>query len=411
MVRVSQYLPLCLLGLLTGSTGASTPAAHTKRPYSVWMADSVIERGQAIIAPGTEPESSSYLQIGFFQTAVLRLIEYYHTPESVSAHNDWEEYLRASTDSAIPYLLDAAKDTKLPLDRMSTGKGLLHQYNENQDITSLAALDALRESINLQPRNVLGGYWYFVYPHWSYLDGMYSLAPFLSYYTTAFDTGNSSAVADDIINQLELLWKHCQHHSTGLLVHGYDPSKTAVWANPATGASGYVWDRSLGWYLMALVDTLELKTPNFPSKLRTYLQRRFVELADAVVRAADTETGCWWQVMTFPGRAGNYIESSGSAMFAYALYKGARLGYLPKRLAAVSTKTASKCYEHIVDEFVVDNGNGTLGYNGTVAVCSLNSTASYEYYVKQPLLYNSVHGTAAFILASVEHEMLGRGQY
>jgi hypothetical protein len=134
----------------------------------------------------------------------------------------------------------------------------------------------------------------------------------------------------------------------------------------------------MGWYLMALVDTLELETPNLPLKLRTYLQRRLVQLSDAVISAADAQTGCWWQLMTFPGRPGNYIESSGSAMFTYALYKAARLGYLPKRLAAKSTDTASKCYRHIVDAFVVQSSNGTLGYNGTVAVCSLNSTASYE---------------------------------
>lgn len=207
---------------------------------------------------------------------------------------------------------------------------------------------------------------------------MYSVVPFLSYYTTVLAADNSSAVANDIMKQLELLWTHCRQNSTGLLVHGYDASKKAVWANPVNGASPYVWSRSLGWYLMALVDTLELETPNFPLKLRTYLQRRLIQLSDAVVRAADTKSGCWWQVMTSPDRVGNYIESSGSAMFTYALYKAARLGYLPRRLAAESTDTASKCYQHIVNAFVVQNSNGTLGYNGTVAVCSLNSTASYE---------------------------------
>jgi rhamnogalacturonyl hydrolase YesR len=65
-------------------------------------------------------------------------------------------------------------------------------------------------------------------------------------------------------------------------------------------------------------------------------------------------------------------------MFTYTLYKAARLGYLPRKLAAESTNTASKCYQHIVDAFVVQNSSGTLGYNGTVGVCSLNSTASYE---------------------------------
>ncbi|OKP00604.1 Unsaturated rhamnogalacturonyl hydrolase YteR [Penicillium subrubescens] len=371
-----RILFICLLSVCIDTPSAS--AADTTRPYSAWMAESVIDRGQAMMPPGPKASSSTYLQVGFFQTAVLRLLEYYHTPEPISSQSRLHDYLADSTHSVVPFLLNATQDTQIPLDRFSTGKSLLHQYEETHNATLKVTLDTLRESINLQPRNIIGGYWYFVYPQWSYLDGMYSVIPFLSYYTTALAADNSSAVADDIMKQLDLLWTHCRQNSTGLLVHGYDASKKAVWANSVTGASPYVWSRSMGWYLMALVDTLELETPNLPLKLRTYLQRRLVRLSDAVISAADAQTGCWWQLMTFPGRPGNYIESSGSAMFTYALYKAARLGYLPKRLAAKSTDTASKCYRHIVDAFVVQNSNGTLGYNGTVAVCSLNSTASYE---------------------------------
>lgn len=91
------------------------------------MAESVIERGQAIIPPGIEATSSTYLQVGFFQTAIVRLLEYYPTPESACSQSDWQEYLSASTDSVIPFLRNATQDTQLPLDRLSTGKSLLHQ--------------------------------------------------------------------------------------------------------------------------------------------------------------------------------------------------------------------------------------------------------------------------------------------
>ncbi|KAJ5980232.1 hypothetical protein N7481_007530 [Penicillium waksmanii] len=248
-----------------------------------------------------------------------------------------------------------------------------------------------------------GGYWYFEYPNWSYLDGMYSLIPFLLSYTAHFDPKNET-VTDDVIHQLDLLWTHCYQNESGLLVHGYDASKTASWANPVTGASPIVWDRSLGWYIMALVDSLELSLP-FPPTLR-----RLIQLAESVISAADPKTGCWWQVMTLPNKQGNYIESSGSAMFTTALFKAARLGYMPKNLAAEARKAAGRCYNHLVDAFVVKNENGTLDYNGTVSICSLNSSASYEYYVSQPLLYNSVHGTAAFVHASLEQEMLDNAE-
>ncbi|CAI7625025.1 unnamed protein product [Penicillium manginii] len=392
------FLPLALIFLSAKNVSACN------RPYSAWMADSVISRGQAVVQQGSIPSASTYLQVGFFQSAIIRLIDYYHTPGSACAQSDWESYLQTSTDSIKPYLLNATRDTSYPLDRLSTGKGLLHQYEQFHTSTASDALHSLRDSINLQPENALGGYWYFEYPNWSYLDGMYSLIPFLLSYTARFDAKNES-VSDDIIHQLDLLWTHCYQNESGLLVHGYDASKTASWANPITGASPIVWDRSLGWYLLALVDSLELSS-SFPRRLYDYLQRRLIQLAESVVSAADSETGCWWQVMTLPSKQGNYIESSGSAMFTTALFRAARLGYLPENLTSEARNAAEKCYSHLLNTFVVKNENGTLGYNGTVSVCSLNSSASYEYYVSQPLLYNSIHGTAAFVQASLEQEML-----
>jgi rhamnogalacturonyl hydrolase YesR len=212
---------------------------------------------------------------------------------------------------------------------------------------------------------------------------MYSLIPFYATYTTKISPTNRTAAAKDLIYQLDLLWSHCSQNSTGLLVHGYDASKTTVWANPVTGASPIVWIRSLGWYAMALVDILEISRPQgiLSREQWNHIHQRFVALSNAIMAAADPDTGCWWQVMTDPGREGNYIESSGSAMFTYALYKGARLGYLNHRGSNVRpTAIASKCYCHLVQDFVVDNMDGTLGYNGTVSVCSLNSTATYEVW-------------------------------
>ncbi len=55
----------------------------------------------------------------------------------------------------------------------------------------------------------------------------------------------------------------------------------------------------------------------------------------------DEETGMFWQVMDHPGVEGNYLETSGTALFAYAVLKGVRLGYLPKRMAAWAEKRPS----------------------------------------------------------------------
>ena len=40
-------------------------------------------------------------------------------------------------------------------------------------------------------------------------------------------------------------------------------------------------------------------------------------------------TGLWYQVLDKAGAKGNYLESSASCMFVYALAEGVRQGYLP----------------------------------------------------------------------------------
>ena len=46
------------------------------------------------------------------------------------------------------------------------------------------------------------------------------------------------------------------------------------------------------------------------------------------MRVQDPATGLWYQVLDQGGRAHNYLESSGSAMFSYFLLKMARTGYV-----------------------------------------------------------------------------------
>ena len=138
----------------------------------------------------------------------------------------------------------------------------------------------------------MGGLWYYTYPYWSCLDGMYSLTPF--YTLTAISSSHSPnfTALDDMLHQLELLWLHCRNASSGLLVHGYGDSRTAIWANPITGASPHVWDRSLGWFSMALVDTIELLSCSCEclSRYRQRLLEMSCELAGALIEAVDSST-------------------------------------------------------------------------------------------------------------------------
>jgi rhamnogalacturonyl hydrolase YesR len=353
----------CLFSFSRQSAGQASSQTST---YSSWMASSIMSRGQGIMTG--QSGSSELLQAGITQKAFRRLIEQYPYDDSSP---QIQAYITKSVDSTLGFLSNATKDALYPLDRIPNGNTLVALYEQSGNASYKHVVQSLRKSIDLQKRNEAGGLWYYVYPNWSYLDGMYSLAPFYTLYTKLYDPTSSSAIGD-VLYQLDSLWEQCYDNSTGLLFHGYDYSKTAVWANPITGASPHVWGRSLGWYMMSLVDTLEVLPLSHQSPEWENLLSKFQQLSKAVVSAIHPASGAWWQVLDQPGRPGNYIESSGSAMLVYSLLKGVRLGYI-----SGYEKVASQAYQYIVDTFVIRNGS-TIGYNGTVAVCSLNSTASYE---------------------------------
>jgi hypothetical protein len=129
-------------------------------------------------------------------------------------------------------------------------------------------------------------------------------------------------------------------------------------------------------YMMALVDTLDYFPASHPghARLLTYLH----SLADAVVLAQDPVYKGWYNIMDpgFENRSGNYIESSGSAMFVYGLFKGLRLGHLS---GAKYEAAATSGYELMTSEFAKeDAGDGSLDWEWTVQVGSLSSNGTFE---------------------------------
>lgn len=352
------------------------------------MVLSIIARQQGIMTNNTAPGSA--LQAGIVQKAFAAYNSYY------GRHAQIQEYIDHSTMTAARYMASTIDDVKdWPLDRFSNANAMLG--GGGGDPSYAVALDALRDSLRLNQRNGEKGLWYWEsYPEWSYLDGMYSLGPFAALdsrlgaqegranatvTTTRPDARDTAAAAvDDMHLQFRLLWDHCYNATTGLLVHGYDASRKASWASRTNGASAVVWGRSLGWFMMALVDTLELlygaATPGVTGS--EPLLDMYQRLAVSVMGYADKNSGGWYQVVDMAGRKGNYVESSATAMFSYALLKGARLRYLDPSDITAAREAGRAAHLLLARDFVTTEPDGTLGFNGTVAVCSLNSSATYD---------------------------------
>ncbi|KAI1818150.1 cell wall glycosyl hydrolase YteR [Poronia punctata] len=380
--RHSTIMQLLLLQLAAGA------AASVTTPL-VMMADSFIKRG----VPSTINYSQMTLYMGFEAA--------YNLTGDVK-YDDWHQEQIDQLVKSDGTIKDWDYDY-YSLDDYRMGNNLLYWYAKTGETKYKEAASIIRQQINRHPRTPAGGLWHRspIYADQMWLDGIFMADSFYAKWTSVFDRDNETAW-DDIALQYANIEAHTRNKTTGLLRHGYDESKEAVWADPETGSAPLVWDRAVGWYFLSLLEVLEVwpKTHAARGKLVGYLET----LAVALKKTQD-ESGGWWLIMSdpYPGAKGNYIESSGSAMFTYGFLKGIRQGLLSEDeyLAA-----AQKAYEFLADEFVVDNGDGTVDWTGTVEVGSLNSNGTYEYYISVPLAVNDYKGAGPFMLASYEMEML-----
>ena len=125
---------------------------------------------------------------------------------------------------------------------------------------------------------------------------------------------------------------------------------------------------------------------------------------DAVAKVQDEETGLWYQVLDQGNREGNYLESTASCMFAYAMIKGVNEGYLDNRFRAI----AEKSYAGILKHFIKVDDTGEVHLEKCCAVAGLGGNpyrdGSYEYYISEPVRDNDPKGMGPFILASLEFE-------
>lgn len=212
-----------------------------------------------------------------------------------------------------------------------------------------------------------------------WLDGIFMADSFYARWTHLFDKDNTTAW-DDIFLQYNLIDTHTRNLTSGLLVHGWaEVTDKAPWADPVTGRAPHVWGRAVGWYFMSLVETLQVFPQSHPGYVK--LMKFYTTLATALKKAQEPTSHGWWQVMDapYPGRKGNYIESSGSAMFTFGLLKGVKLGYLKR---SDFLQTAKNAYTGLVKKFVRPQDNGTLLFTGTVAECGL-STANATFEVSK----------------------------
>ena len=331
--------------------------------------------------------------------AVLEMYEVTKNDKYLSFADIFIDYYIKEDGSILGY--DAEE---LNCDNINEGKVLFGLYGLTGKGKYRRAIDLLYSQLQQQPRTESGNFWHKkIYPNQIWLDGLYMVQPFYMKYEVAFHQNKNYR---DVFSQFQNVYKLMRDDKTGLFYHGYDEARTCFWSDKETGLSKNFWTRSLGWYAMALVDTLEVMDEQFFYEYET-MQQYLKGVLDALLEFADEETGMFYQVTDMEGVKGNYLETSGTCAIAYALMKGARLGFLPQDYYTFGEEifTAVKKYKLVQRE-------GVLGLKDICLVAGLGGMpgkgdyklrdGSYEYYISEPVVDDDAKGVAPFLFAFAE---------
>ena len=299
--------------------------------------------------------------------------------------------------------IDGYDVKELNIDNVNAGKTLFELFDLTGKEKYRKAIDLIYSQIQLMPRTKEGSFWHKnIYPNQVWLDGLYMCQPFYMEYETRF---NDKKNYDDIYNQFFLVVKNMRDERTGLYYHAFDYSREMFWCDKVTGLSSNYWLRALGWYAMALLDTLD-KADSTVSEPYEKLKKIFVDFMDAMLRYQD-ESGMWYQVVNLGDMDRNYLETSGSSIMAYALLKGVRLGFLPESYK----EFGKKAFDGICKNKLSSDENGELHLDGICLVAGLGGKdrrdGTYGYYMSEPVVKDDAKGVGPFLLAYTEMRRAG----
>lgn len=323
-----------------------------------------------------------------------------------------EEYLKYIMKMVSPYVKEDGSIIsyhieEYNLDFINAGKIFYFLYDVTGEERYRKACETLMTQLTYQPRLTTGNFWHkLIYPFQVWLDGLYMGQPFYLEYDNRWG-GRTRCY--DVLNQFNQVRRFLYDEKTGLYHHAYDEYKDRKWADPETGLSPNFWLRSIGWYLMALVDCYELASEELYD-----IKARFGELLreaiQGVLRYQELESKLFYQLIALPEEPGNYLETSGSLMIAYAILKGCRLGAL---LEEKYLERGNEIYNAVLSEKLYTGADGVCHLAGTCAVAGLGPRnerdGSVAYYLSEPVVDDDVKAVGVLMMAAAELIKEGQG--
>jgi len=319
-------------------------------------------------------------------------------PEGLILHGMYQTYKRlknsSSTDATkyLAFITTSADKWGVAdgtsLDNIMHMTALCDAYEATQKASYKGFADSTRKIFDTYP-TVSGAFWHAnngTRDHQLWGDGVFMSLSFLTRYATIF---NDPTVYPIAVTNLSVTASHLKNSATGLFWHAYDDSGTVGWSKTASKTNEISWGRAMGWFSLASVMTLEMLPASDPG--RPQIESILKDLLTAVAKYQDTATGRWFQVVDMGTNAQDWVETSCSSMYSYAIWWAYQHGLLDASYAAVATKGFNG-----VMQMVTKNATNQT----TIAkICTgLNASAAVADYFSHATASNDQHGIGSFLL-------------
>lgn len=283
------------------------------------------------------------------------------------------------------------------LDNFLPGYAIIFLYEQTHREKYRIAAGKVRDGFFKYPRNADGGFWHGDWArHQMWVDGVFMGQMFLARYGKAI--GDSAYAFDEVTKQMKVVLSHCLKPN-GLLLHGWDESGRASWADKKTGLASEVWSEGIGWFAVLMADVFEYLPRNHPDY--KYLLSTLRKLCTGLKNVQDERTGMWCQVVDKPGLPDNWNETSGTGMFLYLIRRSCENGYIS---AKEFDPVVKRAYEGITKKAHINNAGLVDIYDCS----SIGIMDSYKMYVSQPKEVNTFAGITSFILGTLSMEGLNK---
>lgn len=383
-VNTARLFPVAILVLsaLSRAVGAAAGAAGESR-WSSAAADTLMTRFPDPDAIHWAGQANHFSwQAGYVMFTMEKL---WRATGDERYFNYIKRYVDQQVDEngSIPGFDPTALDNFLP------GYAVLFMYERTGLEKYRVAATRIRDGFRHYPRDSDGVFWHGAWArHQMWVDGIFMGQMFLARYGSV--VGDRTYAFDEVARQMKLALKHCAKPN-GLLLHGWDESRGASWADKGTGLASEVWSEGLGWFAVLIADVFDYLPSDHPD--REFLMGALRSLCRGLREVQDPETGMWCQVVDKPREPGNWNETSGTGMFIYLIRKSIDKGYIRGDEYAPVVKRA---YAGIVKK-------AAMGPDGLVDVRDCSSIGiqdNYQAYVGCPKEVNPFSGVASFILGT-----------